>query len=250
MKHLLLLISFSFIFVSCFKTAEEIKREKNVDLQIAQSSKTIAELTQTINSLKGQIASTSGQIEEIDHKATQSDLKQQESFSQTVAQLSEQVKILSADNLEIKKQLAEQKKYFTKVTGALSKISSSSSRSKSSLIGKAHKAFEKNKQKEAKKLYLQVLANNKVSAAKRNHVYYNLGLLEYWGKEYESAITYFSKIYTKYPRSSFAPRSLLQIARSFKKQKKKAEANAMFSEVIKKYPKSKQAKAAKKEAAK
>ena len=111
----------------------------------------------------------------------------------------------------------------------------------------AHKAFEANKQKKAKELYLQVLAEDKVNNAVKNHVFYNLGLLNYWSKKYDDALVYFSKIYTKYPKSSFAPASLLYIGRSFKNQNKTDEAKATFEELIKNYPKSRHAKSAQKE---
>lgn len=247
-------LSLSLILTSCFKTAEEIRREKEVDERIAQSSKTIAELNQTIENLKQQIASTSGQIEEYDYKRQQTDQQMNKTVSESLVQLTEQVKNLVQENADMKAQLANlerdvsaQKKYIKNVTGSLSKITGASGSSGTSKLKQAHTAFEANKQKEAQELYNEVLAEGKINNAQKNHVYFNLGLLDYWSKNYNEAITYFSKIYTKWPRSSFSPRALLYIARSFDKQKKSAEAKAMYQELINKYPKSSHAKTAKKE---
>lgn len=249
-----LLLSLLLVLTSCFKTAEEIRREKMIDQQLSQSSKIIAELSSQITELKGGLASTSGQLEEMGHHSQQTREKQSTNFNESITQLSEQVRILTEENkttqAEIKKLRSEvkaQKKFISKVTGTLTKMSGGPSKGKTGTLSRAHKAFEANKQKKAKELYLQVLSENKVSNAKKNHVYYNLGLMEFWNKKYDDALVYFSKIYTKYPKSSFAPRALLYIGKSFKKQKKIDEANATFEEVIKNYPKSKQAKSAKKE---
>jgi TolA-binding protein len=255
MKKTILLLVLPLIFTSCFKTAEEIKREKQIDHQLRQSSEIIARLTSQISELKGNLATTSGQIEEIDHKRKQNTEEQQLTFTQRIDLLSERVKLLTEENTETKSQIKEltqkvenQKKFIKKVTGTLSKMSGTSSSSKgNSLLQKAHKAFEKNKQKQAKSLYLEVLQENKVSNSKKNHIFFNLGLLDYWNKNYDQALVYFSKIYTKYPRSSFAPRALLYIARSFKKANRSDEATASYQELIKSYPKSKQAKSAAKE---
>ncbi len=223
---------------------------------ISQSASLTAELQMKINELQNKLASTSGQIEEIDYKATTSNQETTKTLSQTIASLSEQVSILNKENSQnkaeidaLKNDLESQKKYVSKLTGTLSKIAGSDKSSSSSMtkIQQAHKAFEKNDQNEALKLYEQVLAEGKINNRQKNHVRYNLGLLSYWNKKYDDALSYFSSIYTKWPKSSWAPRALIQIARTFKKQNKKAEANASYDEIIQNYPKSSEAKKAKSE---
>lgn len=250
MKFIVLILPIV-LLTSCFKTAEEIKREKEIDRQLNQSSKIIAELRTELNNLRGTVAATSGQIEEIDYKTKTSKAETLEDITQRLDQLTEQVKVLAEENKSTQQQLAsinadigKQKKYISKVTGTLSEMSGSSS---SDLLTKANKAFSKNQQKKAKDLYQEVLNQGKISNATKNKVYYNLGLLEYWGSQYNNALIYFSKIYDKYPRSSKAPGSLFYIGLSFKKQKEKAKASAIFQELINKYPKSPFAKKAKKE---
>ena len=244
---------------SCFKTAEQIKREKQIDDQLSQSSRIIAELTSQVNELRGSVASTSGQIEELGHKSVQTKEEQQLTFSQSISQLAEQMKAVTAENTLLKSEVAslkeEQKNlrtYLNKVNSTLTSLGGGKSSSKkrgASKLQKAHKAFEANKLKDARQLYLELLSAKKspINAAQRNHVYFNLGLMDYWDKNFNGSLVYFSKIYTKYPRSSFAPRSLLYIARSFGKLNKTDEANASYNELIQNYPKSKHAQTAKKE---
>jgi TolA-binding protein len=251
---LLTLLTLSLIFTSCFKTAEEIRRDKKVDEMIGQSASLTAELQMKMNELQNKLASTSGQIEEIDYKATTNNQETTKTLSQTIASLSEQVKILNKENTEnkaeiqkIQSELDAQKQYVSKLTGTLTKIAGPSKSSSTSAIQEAHKAFEKNDQKEATKLYEQVLAQGKINNRQKNHVRYNLGLMSYWNKKYDDALSYFSSIYTKWPKSSWAPRALLQIARTFKKQNKKDEANATYDEIIQKFASSSEAKKAKEE---
>lgn len=242
------------LFSSCFKTAEQIQREKRVDqmsMQLEQSSKMVADLTQEVNDLQGRLANTTGQIQEIDHFQRKSTEEQSQTMAQAISQLQAQVKALSDEAAENKKiisslrsEVERQKTYVKRVNKSLSKIAKESS---GPSLSDAHRLFEKGKATEAKNAYLDVLEQGKINAAQKNGVYYNLGLINYRQKNYDEAMVYLSKIYTKYPRSSYAPRSLLYIARSFKKSGKDAEANATFGELIKNYPKSSQAKSAREE---
>lgn len=254
MKNMFLLISISLLLSSCFKTAEDIRREQLIDQQLAQSSKIIAQLTNEVSTLKNRISLTSGQIEEIDHKTKESSAKQNTTMGQNIEQLSEQVNLLRTENSDLKKELVQvqgeiksQQTYIKNITGSLTKMAGPSKSSSNSLLKQAHNAFEKGQRSKAKELYLEVLGENKINAAQRNGVYYNIGIIDYREKSYSEALVYFSKIYTKYPRSSYAARSLLYIARSFKKMNKKDEANASYQELITKYPQSKQIKFAKQE---
>ena len=256
MKHLWILSLSLFSLTACFKTSEQIRREQMVDqmgVQLEQSAKLVADLTQQVNDLQGKLATTTGHIQEIDHFQKKSNEEQSQTLEQSISQLQAQVKALSDENTENKKliaslnkELSEQKKYIKKVTSSLGKLAGSST-SQGPSLAQANKLFEKNKMTEAKDAYLEVLEAGKISAAQRNAVWYNLGLINYRAKNYDDAMTYFSKIYTKWPKSSYAPRALLFLARSFGKTGKSAEANAAYGELIKSYPESSQAKDAKKE---
>lgn len=254
MRILISVIALSLLSTGCFKTAEDIAREKKVDqmsAQLEQSSKLVADLTQQVRDLQGGLASTTGQIQEIDHLQKKSTEQQAQSLTQSIAQLQAQVKALSEENEQNKKLIASlsdeldaQKAYTRKVSRSIGKLASSS---QGPTYNSANKLFEASKLKEAKEAYLQVLDDGKINAAQRNLVWHNLGYINYREGQYDNAMTYFSKIYTKYPNSSYAPKALIYIARSFDKTGKKAEARATYQEVINKFPKSSQAKDAKKE---
>ena len=257
MYKIVILLSISLITTSCFKTAEQIRRDKvvdNMEIQVKQSSGLVADLTMQVSDLQTRLASATGQLEEIDHKSTTRTQETTQTFTQTMAQLSEQVSILSKENVltnqkiaALSKELESQKKFITRVTGTLTKMTAPSKSSSGSKLKTAHKAFEKNHQKKALKLYLAILDENKINARQKNHVSYNIALLYSWKKKYNESLGYFSPIYTNWPKSSWAPRALLQIARIFKKQGKTEEANATYEEIISKYKKTSQAKTAKKE---
>ncbi len=251
---LITLLVLPLILTSCFKTAKEIKREKQRDTQIRQSSQMVAELTLHVKDLQTKLANATGQIEEVEHNTKTKTEETALTFTQTIASLSEQVKVLTQQSQQnkiklaaLEKEVESQKQYIKSVNKTLGKIAGPTKKSSSNKLKSAHKAFEKNQQKKAISLYLDLLNTGKVNARQRNHIRYNLGLLYYWKKDYNNALVYFSKIYTKYPKSSWASKCLLYIARSFKGQKKAAEANATYAELVKKYPKSSSAKKAKKE---
>lgn len=249
---LVLLVSSLVFFTSCFKTAEEIAREKRVDqmtIQYDQSAKIIADLQLQVKDLQDRLANATGQLEEIDHLQKEMSETQKKTLEEYVSQLDAQVKLLilesksqKADIKKLQAEIKKQKDYAKRVSKSLNKISDSQP-----TWSNANKLFEANKMRDAQAMYEEVLANGKLNSAQKNATHYNLGLINYWNKKYENSASYFSKIYTKWPKSSYAPKSLLYIARCFKKMGKKAEAKATFNELIKKYPKSKQAKKAKKE---
>lgn len=260
MKHIFYLLMVLFFTSGCFKTAEEIRREKQVDqmsVQLEQSSKLVATLTQQVSSLQARLDSTSGQLEEIGYKTTSNQQETQETFTQTTAQLAQQLTILKNDVDQnksslnsIQDSLNAQQKYLNKLNTTLAKltgINSSTNSSSKSLLKDAHNAFEKNMQKEAKELYEQVLSVGNLNASQRNQVWFNLGLLDYWSKNYSDSSVWFSKIYTKYPKSTLAPRSLLYLARNFNNLGQKEESIATYATLIKEFPKSSHAKKAKKE---
>lgn len=242
---------------SCFKTAEQIRREKvvdNMETELRQSAKIIAELTTRVQTLQNNQLQASGKIEEINYNQDAKLSQQQQSIQNILKQINEQVQVLIQNDkknqnkiADLDSEITKLRKYIDGVTGTLSKMNGPTKSSSQNKLQRAHTAFEKNKQSLAVKLYKECLSEDKINAAQTNHVHFNLGLMDYWNKRYDSALVNFSKIYTKYPSSSWAPRSLLYLARTFDKQKKKDESLATYSELIKKYPKSKQAKKAKKE---
>jgi len=256
MKLVFSFVLLSLLFTGCFKTAEQIKREKmmdNMGSQIDQSGQLVANLTQQVNELQTKLNTFNGQIEELSHAQKMTLDERLNSITLNIQSLDEQVKALRMETDENKKHLGrlekemqENKNYIKKVNSTLSNISKGTKKKLTS-VKEAHTAFEKSDMKKAQALYLDVLSENKINAAQRNHVWYNLGLINYNNKKYDDALVYFSKIYANYPKSSWAPRSLLYIARSLKNQKKTKESKGAYQELLKNFPNSSQAKDAKDE---
>jgi TolA-binding protein len=245
---------------SCLKTTEQLKREQMLDdvqTQVGQSQQSNAELSLQIRDLQEKLAATTGKIEELNYANSENTKFTELENSQNL--INQQMKVLTTENEILKKEVqalkkiqAEQADYIKKVLAALN-VASGGSTTKptaattSTLFTEANQLFEKSAFKEAKAKYLQTLDENKINAAQKNQVYYNLGFIDYQNKKYNEAIVYFSKIYANYPRSSYAPKALLYIARCFAKLDQKAEAKQSYQELIKNYPDSPQVKYAKQE---
>lgn len=259
MKNFIALLSISFVLTGCFKTAEQIRREKQIDTmgsQMDQSGHLVAKLTQQVNELQTKLNAFNGQIEELGHNQQMSLNEHLTTLGGNIRSLDEQVKALRLENEEnkkhtqrLEKELQENKAYIQKVNSTLETLSKpqASVKKKATDIQAAHSAFEKSDMKTAENIYLQVLEEGKINAAQRNHVWFNLGLINYNRKTYEESLVYFSKIYAGYPQSSWAPRALLYMARSLGNLKKSNESKGAYQEIIKKFPDSPHAKTAKEE---
>lgn len=254
MQKIFILTFLFFISTSCFKTAEQVRREKlldNMGSQIDQSGQLVAKLTQQMNELESKMSSFNGQIEELSHAQKMTLDERLNSMTLSLKSLDEQVKALRAESdsqksqiLSLEKELNASKEYVKKVNAALASGVTSKTSSAPTTLSSAHQAFEKGNSKEAEKLYLQILDENKISAKDKNHVYYNLGYLYYNQKNYDNSLVYHSKIYANYPKSSWAPRALLYMARSLKNLGKTKEAKGAYEELIKNFPNTPQAKSA------
>ncbi|NDD86069.1 hypothetical protein EBZ38_17555, partial [bacterium] len=86
-----------------------------------------------------------------------------------------------------------------------------------------------------------------LSQGDKNKLLHGLGKVEYFSGNLEKAMVYFSKIFTKYPKATLAPSSLLFIGRSLNKMGKKDEAKEAFKKVIEDYKDTKEANEARKE---
>lgn len=104
-----------------------------------------------------------------------------------------------------------------------------------------------NKYAEGRRELEALLDHKDLNAADNNKVLHGLGRVEFYTKNYEKALVYFSKIYTNYPRSSLAPSSLLFIARSLDRIGKKKESKEAYNQVIEEYSDNAAATEAKKE---
>lgn len=242
------------LLTSCLKSTEDLRREKVVDqleAQMKDRQALLADMTAKFEEFEERVAQVNGQIEAIEYKQKNLEEQQQQKLVETLKQLKEQMgnmqNTIDEQNKTIaslKAELQTQQSYVKKVTKTLSGISKSTSYKPT--LQKALGHINKGRYKKAKPLLEELLAE-KLSAADRNKVYHGLGLVKFNAKLYDESITYFSKIVTKWPKSSLTPNSFLFIGKSFKAQGKTDEAKATFDALIKNYPKSKVVSTAKSE---
>lgn len=240
---------------SCFKTAGEIKREKNINSQIQESQKFDKEFIVKVDEFSEKITQFNGRLEEIEHKVSKDSEEQQASLKESIEKMEEQIKSLKTlaqqnkKNLaNLKKDIDKQQKYVQRVNKSLSSINKGVKKKSSGALSRYKKAnsfFSRKRYKQAKPIYQDLIENKKLKAGKNNSALLNLGIIEYHYKNYNDSLVYLSKIYTKYPNSSKAPSALYHIGLCFKALGQKEEAKETFKEVSKKYPKSKYAKKAK-----
>ncbi|MGK0367314.1 MAG: TolA-binding protein [Thermoproteota archaeon] len=255
-QRILILSLMTVLFTSCLKSTEDLQREKLVvqlDRQMKDSQKIIADMTVKLKDFEQKVSTVNGQIETIEHESGQSKEKNKLSQAQKILELNEKIKYLelkitnNQNNIKsLDDNIKKQKVFFKKINKSLNTITQAPKSAYKKDLSSALKNLRKNKYKKAKGLFESILLE-KISNADRNKAYHGLGIISYNQKRYEDTTIYMSKIYTKWPKSSKAASSLFYIAKAFKAQKKSDEAKQLFTELISKYPKSPEAKKAKKE---
>ncbi len=150
-------------------------------------------------------------------------------------------------------ELKEQRAFLEKVTASLSSIGTEKPRAAGKKknvkadLSDALSLVKEGKYSQAKTDLEALIDAEGLSPGDNNKIMHGLGRIEYYTKNYDKALVYFSKIYTKYPKASLAPNSLLYIAKSLKKLGKKDEAKEAFTRVAEDYPGSSESAEAKKE---
>lgn len=241
--------------VSCIKTADQVNREKRFESmseQMKDSQGLVADMVSQMKDMQTQLDRLNGKIEELEHHNKQIDPaeinKMNESMELMKAQQASQAEQLTA----IQNELKEQRSFIEKVTTSLAAERApqkSGSQKKNAKTELAHglDLIKKNAYAEARTELEPLINHSDLTAGDHNKVLHGLGKVEYYTKNYEKSLVYFSKIYSKYPKASLAPSSLLFIGRNLQKMGKKPEAKEAFTKLIEDYAGSNEAKEAKKE---
>ena len=264
--HLISLI-LTFFLASCLtlKTDEQIQKDRVVQGlpgQVEQSQKLLAQMTLRMNELESRLQNYTGEIEEIEYRQQKLIPDTQKVIQDQIADQAKEIRSLRteiSDNQKLieklENKIEQQQTYITKVNSTLTKLSQApapslpkvekKSEPNDYLNGLFH--FRKKDYSEAEKDLLSALKNQKLNAAEVNKAYQALGHIEFSRKNYEKSNVYFSKIFTKYPRSSMAPDALIHMARAFKGQKNANAAKQAYKTFLKEYPKHNLASSAEKE---
>lgn len=108
---------------------------------------------------------------------------------------------------------------------------------------KAHKLYKKKKYSEASKNY-KILVKNKYRPANSN---FRLGEIAYYQKKYKSSIKYYTTSVALYDKAKYMPTLLYHTAISYIRTKDKKNAKPFLNAIMQNFPKSKEARLAKKE---
>lgn len=256
----LLLIALTFTLSAC-KTQEDIRRERtveNLNEQIQQTQKSTAGVSQRFNTIEEQLARLNGQMEELNHQRAQT-VKDNQALNQRLTTLEE----TNAKQVEYIKALTEkvnnQSGYIEEVIATLEKLtkeeekpskkktvnndddSSASETSEAVTFSNGMTKYRAKDYENAIDIFKQLEGDKKVKKKDREGATHFLGMIAYKQKKYEEAKVYFSKLFSDNPKSSFAPATLLNLAKTFDKLKSKDEAGMTLDELISRYPKSKEA---------
>lgn len=232
----------------CLKTAEQVRREQRVESmsqELANSQNIVADLTVMLKGLQTQIDTLTGRVEELEQSQKQFAKVDPQALSESVVVLKQQVDTLSTTQASQGQEIKQQREFIEKVTERLGKMSSSSpapSKNSKQNIQTALKLVNQKKWDQARSALEEIIDSQSVSPADLNKAYHGLGLVEFGQKNWEKSLVLFSKIYTKYPKSSLAPSSLLHIGRALAKLDKKEESQQAFQQLKEQYPQSSAAK--------
>jgi TolA-binding protein len=244
---------FVLLSVSCIKTAEQVNREKRVESmseQMKDSQGLVADLISQMKDMQGQLEKMNGRIEEIEHRNKKVDPEAISKMNENMNVMKTQQESQNTQLLQIQNELKEQRAFIEKVTANLSSATTSNKSQKKSAkneLAHALDLIKKDAYADAKSELESLIDHPELSPGDHNKVFFGLGKVEYYTKNHEKSLVYFSKIYSKYPKSSLAASSLLFIGRNLEKMGKKEEAKEAFAKVTEDYAGSKEAKEAKKE---
>jgi len=246
-----LLIGSLFLLTSCFKTAEDLEREKlltGLNTEMKQSQGLVADMTIKLKEFEERVSQVNGSLEQIEHRQQTMMAEKEKNQEEKIRALRAQVEQLNQIIENQKKQIQmlnqdveQTKKFIQDLTRNLKGAGSSAQKVKSSeaknRILELIKLVDKGQYNEAEVELNQMVSSN-ISNADKNKAYHELGRINFFKKNYDNSLVYFSKIYTNYPSSSLAPSSLLYISKCLKNKNMKDEAKQTLTEFTQKFPKS------------
>jgi tol-pal system protein YbgF len=258
LPNLIVLLLLPFLATGCFKTRDEIAREKEDAEMRSTLQQNVVDNGQGLEKLQSEIGRLQGRMEELEHNhkkelsgltsslgsKTETNAKTLDemraklnSLQEGQTALFEEIKKLKEDNLQLAKQLGEhpQKSAAPVATGKKkggSSYEAAVSSFKAKDYGAAISAFRG---------FLE--ANPKSKHALDARFY--LGESLYKSKDYTQAIVEFGTIHEKTPTSAFGRRATLRIAQSFRAMGKDKDARAFAQILVDTSPNSEEAKKAK-----
>jgi TolA-binding protein len=253
MKFLSLLLLLA-ISTSCIKTADQVNREKRLESiseQMQDSQGLVADLLSQLKDMRTQLDQLNGRLEEVEHKNKSMDSESFNKMNESLKVISTQQTNQNTQMLQLQNELKEQRGFIEKVTSQLSStdrnVPKDQKKSAKNKLIHGLELIKKDDFSDARVELEELIDHKDLTPGERNKVLHGLGKVEYFTKNFEKSLVYFSKIYSKFPKASLAPSSLLFIARNLKKMEKNDEAKQAYAKVIEDYKESLEASEAKKE---
>lgn len=254
MMKIFSLISLIILSTACIKTADQVNREKRLESmteQMKDSQGLVADMVTQMKDMQSQLDRMNGRLEEIEHRQKKVDPENLNKMNETLNVLKTQQETESGQLLQIQNELKEQRAFIEKVTESLAAATKAQSapkkKSAKADLTNGLELIKNDKYSDARALLETLIDHPDLTPGEKNKVLHGLGKVEFYTGNSDKALVYFSKIFTRYPKSSLAPSSLLFIGKSLKKSGKSDEAKEAFLKVIEDYKGSKEADAAKKE---
>lgn len=251
-KFSFLLITLAFLFMGC-QTQEQIRREQMVDnlsMQMVQNQQLTASATVKLQSLEEQLSLLTGEVENKEYQQMMSVQSEFKTIKEKVQLMEQQHASQTQEIKKLSSEMQAQKKYLEEVLKTLSSLGADATKKKTNnALGPYETAMEhytKGRYAQAKPMLIQLEKDKKIKGNQRSRVLHNLGMISYMDKNWGQSQGYFGQLITEFPDAAQVTNGLLFIARSFQQEKKIEEAKQMCQELIRRFPKSKQADEAKK----
>ena len=229
------LVIFSILLSGCFKSKARLQEEEVQKEMRKRISLSVDEHSDRMDNIAKSMGELIGKVEAIEF--TQK--KEKEGLRNSMLSFGEQLTSLSAKMEKVEKMQKE----IVKDMGSLKK--GSFVKKGSSSFRQGINAFNKKRYKSAISIFQAYInryprAKNALRARELlGESYYSLG-------KYEDTIIAYSAIYERQKKGRLWRKSVLRIAQSFYKLGKKSDAKSFASTLVEAYPKSKEAKQAKK----
>ncbi len=223
------------------KILENKKEIASLKRDVAFLKNELSLLKESLEGLRSVISSYSDSIGEIKSKLALMDLNASGKNEAFKEEINSKLSLLEENDKKLEAAIKE----LASVIASSSKKSSSVKEKKltsAELYKKALRYFRKHKYADAEVLFLELL-NKKYRPARVN---FYLGEANYYQKKYKDAIVFYKKSIELYDKASYIPTLLLHTGISFKKIGDTENAEKIFNALIANYPKSKEAKIAKK----
>jgi|GEM_PF-542711 len=258
LRHAVVLLFAPLFFTGCFKTRNEIAREKE-DVEVRTTlQQNIVEYNQGLEKTQAELGRLQGRIEELEHvrKKEMTGLQSgRETEQKTIEELKakimsmqesqnalfEEIKKLKEDNLAL---MGEQRSRPSPSAGPTSKKKAVNSPTRASFESAlaAYKAKDYQGAADSFRSFL----DTKPKGKKALDAQFYLGDALFKEKEFQGAVVAFGVVHEKSPTSPMGRQSTLKIAQSFKAMGKDKDAKAFAQLLVQSNPDSKEAAQARK----